>query len=78
MSTVAKVDISTSRSMSAGTLTVGDYRKLYEGLDDDVIVDTTSHTGDRPWESGYTSVTVNTSNKLKTTNDFPGMKETDR
>lgn len=60
--------ISVRRSMEAVTLTVGDYRALYEGLDDDVIVDTAVSQGDRPWESSSTRVSVNASRTQTSTN----------
>lgn len=52
------VHMSTSRSMSGALYTVGDFRKLFEGVDDSTPVSITRTPGDRPWESESFSFSI--------------------
>lgn len=80
---MAAVRVSSSRSIEGAQLTVGDYRQLFDGLDDSVVVNSHSYSGDRPWESGSTRVTVDasvntTKNGGNTATDWNGTWETTR
>lgn len=68
------VNVTETRRMAAVELTVGDYRRLFRELPDDVKVHTTVSQGDRPWESGSTTVSVNVPHALPTDAE-PGVTE---
>lgn len=73
------VQVTETRRMSSSRLTVGDYRRLFEGLPDELVVDTQLSPGDRPWESGETSVSVHMPRSgAAQASDWTGRREASR